>query len=86
MPIYTFENTKTGEEFELEMKIAEKDVYLKKNKNIIQTITHMNIGDSVRMGITKPPSDFSKYILGRIKDKVPGATAIERRHNIPREW
>jgi putative FmdB family regulatory protein len=30
------------------------------------------IGDSVRLGITKPPSEFMTDVLGRIKHSVPG--------------
>jgi hypothetical protein len=36
MPIYSFENIKTGEEYTEQMSMAELDDYLKKNKNIRQ--------------------------------------------------
>lgn len=85
MPLYSFENTETGEEFELQMKMAELDTYLAENKNVRQIFTQLNIGDSVRLGITKPPSDFSKYVLGRVKETNPLGTAIERRHTIAKE-
>jgi hypothetical protein len=39
------------------------------------------------MGITKPPSDFQKYVLGRIKETAPGAKkdVLEKRWHIPKE-
>jgi len=43
MPTYTFENTKTGEVYDDMMSIAEKEVFLQKNKHIKQTITTINI-------------------------------------------
>jgi hypothetical protein len=85
MPLYSFENTETGEEFDMQMKMAELDTFLAENKNVRQIFTQLNIGDSVRLGITKPPSDFSKYVLGRVKETNPLGTAIERRHTITKE-
>ena len=43
MPTYTFENTKTGEVYDDMMSIAEKEVFLQKNKHIKQAITSINI-------------------------------------------
>ena len=43
MPIYTFENTKTGEVFDDMMTISEKETYLKQNPNIKQLIHKINI-------------------------------------------
>ena len=36
MPLYTFENTETGEHFEKQMKIAEREDYLSANPHIRQ--------------------------------------------------
>jgi hypothetical protein len=54
--------------------------------NLNQTF-RMNIVDPVGIGVTKPPADFQKYVLGRIKEKVPGAekSVIEKRWSIKRE-
>ena len=38
MPLYDFEDTDTGETFELQMKIAEKADFLKANPNVRQVI------------------------------------------------
>ena len=83
--VYSFEDNETGEEFELEMSYDELMVFLKDNPKVSQTF-RMNIGDSIRLGVTKPPSDFSKYVLGRVKE-VPGAnkSTIEKRYTIPKE-
>jgi len=39
MPIYTFRNNETGEEFDETMMISELDTYLESNPNIDQIIT-----------------------------------------------
>jgi hypothetical protein len=85
MPQYTFLDTKTNETFDLEMKIAEREEYLAKNPHIKQQIVSINIGDAVRLGVTKPPADFAKNVLGRIKHQHPKGN-VERTHTIPREW
>jgi uncharacterized protein YnzC (UPF0291/DUF896 family) len=87
MPIYSFQNKTTGEEFEEQMSMDELDKYLKKNKHIRQILTKINVVDPVGIGVTKPPSDFQKYVLGRVKE-APGAasSAIDRRWGAKREW
>lgn len=84
MPYYSFVDTDTHEEFELEMPYDELKGFLEANPNLNQTF-RMNLGDPIRMGVQKPPSDFSKYVLGRIKESHPLGKAIERRHTIPKE-
>ena len=84
--IYSFEDTETGEEFELSMSYDQLKEFLVDFPNLNQTF-RMNLGDPVGLGITKPPSDFSKYVLGRIKEATPGAKkdVIEKRWHIPKE-
>jgi len=43
MPIYTFRNKDTGEEFDETMMIAELDPYLESNPHLEQRITTNNI-------------------------------------------
>ena len=43
MPLYTFENKRTGKTFTEMMTISEMESYLKKNKHIKQNITSVNI-------------------------------------------
>ena len=84
--IYSFEDNDTGEEFTLEMTYDELKEFLENNPNVSQTFV-MNIVDPMGIGITKPPSDFQKYVLGRVKETVPGAekSVLEKRWHIPKE-
>ena len=84
--IYSFIDTETEEEFELEMSYDELKGFLEANPNLNQTF-RMNIVDPVGAGISKPPSDFQKYVLGRVREKAPGANkaALEKRWHIPKE-
>jgi|TARA_R110000868_G_scaffold57548_2_gene177659 hypothetical protein len=84
MPTYQFKNKTTGEEFEDFMSISAKEKYLEENTDIDQMLTSLNIVDPVGIGVTRPPSDFSKYVLGRIKETAPGP-ALEKRWTIQRE-
>lgn len=85
MAYYSFKDKETGEEFDLEMPISERDQFLADNPNVIQLIRSINFGDSARLGIKKPPADFSKYVLGKVKAANPLAPAMERRFNIQKE-
>ena len=72
MPIYTFENTKTGEVFDDMMMIAEKEVYLKKNKHIRQMLTTINISKSGVMGHAQMRTDNGwKEMQSRIAEAHP---------------
>lgn len=85
MPVYSFEDKESGEEFELTMTYDELQDFLTNNPQLNQTF-RMNLVDPVGIGITKPPSDFSKYVLGKVAT-VPGAdrSKIEKRWHIPKE-
>lgn len=83
--IYSFIDTETEEEFELEMTYDQLKTFLEANPRFNQTFK-MNVVDPIRMGVTKPPQDFQKHVLGRVKEAHPLGNAIERRNTIPREW
>ena len=70
MPMYTFEDTDTGEQFDMLMKIADKEKYLKKNSNIKQVITAPNLNFGGVGDRTKPPSGF-KDVLSRVAEAHP---------------
>ena len=71
MPIYTFLNKKTNEEYDEMMSIAEKEAFLKKNKHIKQMLTTINISSGVRgMGNMKNDGGW-KDNLSRIADAHP---------------
>ena len=86
MPTYTFRNKNTGEVHNDFMSISKMEEYLKDNPDIVQVLNTLTIVDPVGIGVTKPPSDFQKYVLGKVKD-APGAhnPAIEKRWTIARE-
>jgi hypothetical protein len=72
MPTYRFLNNETGEEFEETMPMAEREEFLSKNSHLSQVFNNLNIGDSVRLGVTKPPADFMKGVVGRMQESIPG--------------
>lgn len=85
MPLYSFENTETGEQFDERMPYDDLENYLKDNPHLRQ-VFQVNVVDSVSAGITQPPRDFQKYVLNKVKE-VPGAqkSQIEKRWSIPKE-
>ena len=85
MPIYTFENRITGEQYNAEMSMADRETYLSDNPDVFQVLTNLNIGDPVRLGVTKPSSDFRKHVLGRIKEAHPKAEGLERTYTVEKE-
>ena len=85
MPNYTWMNKETGEEHTNTMTIAERDEYEKNNPNLYQVLRNFTVVDPVNIGVTKPPSDFQKYVLGKVK-QMPGASAVgNKRWHIPKE-
>ena len=72
MPIYTFENTKTGKVFDDMMSISEKESYLKKNKHIKQLLTTINISSGV-VGVNMKNDGGWKDNLSRIAEAHPNS-------------
>jgi hypothetical protein len=85
MPVYSFAIKETGEEYEMTLAYDEMVKYLEDHPEVYQTF-RMNLVDPVGIGISKPPSDFQKYVIGKVKE-APGAhkAAIEKRWHIPKE-
>lgn len=87
MPIYPLRNKETGEIFEKIMKISDYEIYMKENPHVERYFDSAPVfGDPVRLGITKPPSDFQKHIIGRMKETIPGNTLSDRKFQIPRDF
>lgn len=87
MPNYTYRNKNTEEEITVQMTMAEHEIYLEDKPDWEQVIKAATLVDPMGLGISKPPSDFQKYVLGRIKNSVPQADAVaSKRWGIPREW
>ena len=73
MPTYTFENTKTGEQFDDMMSISEKEAYLEKNPHIRQLINQINIVSGV-VGMGRMKSDQGwKEMQSRIAEAHPAS-------------
>tara|TARA_Y100000004_G_scaffold115674_1_gene129914 strand:+ start:93 stop:407 length:315 start_codon:yes stop_codon:yes gene_type:complete len=70
MPIYTFQNTKTGKVYDEMMSISEMESYLKKNKHIKQQIHSVNIVGGIQ-GITHKNDGGFKDVLSKIADAHP---------------
>ena len=70
MPIYTFYNSKTKQEFDDMMTIAEMEKYVKKNKHIKQVIKGINIVASVGSRTGKTDSGF-KAVLSTVEIANP---------------
>ena len=86
MPNYTYRNKITNEEMTVQMTMAEHDTYLNDKPDWEQIIQSAVVVDPVNIGVTKPPSDFMKYVLGRVQEKTPGASAVaNKRWHIPKE-
>ena len=77
MPAYTFENIKTGKEYTEHMSMSELDDYLKKNKNVRQVFTSLNIVGGVA-GLTHKPDSGFKDVVQKIAEKHPGSPLAER--------
>jgi len=87
MPNYTYHDKDTKKTWTEFMSISERDAFMRDNPAVTQVPGNtIPILDSVRLGITKPPSDFQKHVLGRIKSNVPGNNIGEQRFSIPREF
>tara|TARA_Y100001937_G_scaffold60093_1_gene82385 strand:+ start:1044 stop:1358 length:315 start_codon:yes stop_codon:yes gene_type:complete len=78
MPIYTFENIKTGKVYDEMMTISEMESYLKKNKHIRQQIHSVNIVGGIK-GITHKNDQGFKEVLSKIAEKHP-ASALAKEH------
>lgn len=70
MPMYTFENTETGEQFDMLIKIADREKVLNNNPHWKQVITAPNLNFGGVGDRTKPSSGF-KDVLSRIGEANP---------------
>ena len=70
MPTYSFEDIKTGKEFDKIMSISEKEEYLNTNIHIRQVINRVNIVSGVS-GMSYRQDQGWKENLSRIAEKHP---------------
>ncbi|MED6337549.1 MAG: hypothetical protein VYC12_00835 [Candidatus Thermoplasmatota archaeon] len=72
MPIYTIENTENGEVFDVMMKIADKDSWLKRNPHCRQIPTAPNINKGGVGDRVKRDGGMNE-VLSRIADNNPNS-------------
>jgi hypothetical protein len=77
MPIYSFENIKTGKEYTEQMSMSKLDEYLSNNKDIRQVFTSLNIVGGVA-GLTHKQDGGWKDNLQRIAEAHPGSPLADR--------
>lgn len=92
MPLYDYRCSSCQTEFELRLPLEE---YKNPTKTPCPYCSNLTIEqflplapglvDAMRIGVKKPPSDFSKYVLGKIKAANPGSTIGTRHFDIPKE-
>jgi len=86
MPNYSYRIVETGQTIELTMSISEMEEFEKKYPKLYERIYHsVNVVDPAGIGVSKPPEDFSKHVLGRIKAGNHGSEIGNGRWKIPRE-
>ena len=76
MPTYEFLNTETGEEFEVLMKISEREEYLKNNPHIQSIISAPALVTGVSTS-NKVPDGF-KEVLSKVAEKHPTSKVAQR--------
>ena len=93
MPTYTFINKNTNEREEHRMSYTVLDQFKVDNPHLEQHIFAEDFpvySDGMRLsvpGLGKPDSAFEKYVINRIKEKVPGNTLAKgHKTKAPREW
>lgn len=86
MPLYDLKNKDTGEVFEVMMSYTEYQQYLQDNPNLERYFgSEIHFIDEISIGRKKPPEEFQKYVIERIKKNNPG-NKMESRWETPREW
>ena len=80
MPTYEYRCSDCNFEFEKQLRMADNTAPELEpcpgcnQVKIKQFVSQMNLGDPVRMGVAKVPSDFNKYVLDRIRTGHPRHT------------
>lgn len=79
MPTYVFLDTETNEQFDMFMRISERDDYLKDNPHIQPVVTAPMIvsGVSIAASNNKVPDGF-KEVLSKVAEAHPNSNVGER--------
>lgn len=78
MPTYDFRHKPTGVVTERFMTISAMEKFLAENSDYEIAFLKMQVGDPVVLGITQPPSDFTKYVLAPIEKRYFGGRKESR--------
>lgn len=74
MPTYKFMDKITGDELIIEMKISERDEFLKNNPHLTQLVHGFpGLSDPARLGLRKPDQGF-RDLLKEVKKRNRGST------------
>lgn len=84
MGYYTYYDTKKKERFTLTMTIADMEEFEKDNPHLERVFDTLNVIDPAGAGVSRPPADFQKYVLGKVKENHPKGS-VEKRWHIPKE-
>ena len=85
MPTYSYTNIKNNEDQELTMTISEMEKFEDENPHMKRQYNKMYIADPVSLGVTRPPDDFSKYVLGKVKAANPQTRIGTGRWDVKKE-
>lgn len=78
MPTYSFIDTETGEEFDVFMKISEREEFLKVNPHVQPMITAPNIVSGVSTSTQNRVPDGFKEVLSKVKEAHPGSSLAQQ--------
>jgi hypothetical protein len=76
MPTYSFYDNRTGNQFDAQMKISDREEYLKSNPHITQVVTAVNIVGGV--SITNKVPDGFKEVLSKVAEKHPNSSVADK--------
>ena len=85
MPNYDILHKPSGQVAERFMSIAQLETFLAENPDYEVTFLKMQVGDPVALGVSQPPSDFTKYVLGPIEKRYFGKRKESRFRQPPKE-
>lgn len=90
--LYEFKCSSCDTVFTKKMMMSEKEAFISEGecpncKETGKLSSYFSTGPNLKPGQTKPPSDFQKYVLGRMAESIPGNTIREQsKFGIPREF
>ena len=78
MPTYEFLNTETGEEFEVLMKISEREEFLKNNPHIQPILSAPALVSGVFTSKQNRVPDGFKEVLSKVAEAHPGSSLADK--------